>query len=286
MSAVAHECLAKIPRESDRGGSLGNWPRLLLDHVPGPEETLGFAAKVRQAVLGVGSPLRPLGDILDICRLGRFSVRERPLGGARGGLEAVLAPAPEDSFEIHVDPEPAGGWGNIPDAVRPILRRHRLRFRIAHEIAHSFFYARDEAVPHRRVGNSREQEEFCDRFAAEFLLPAAVVARVERSAPALVDLAARYDVSLQMAVRSFSAQWPAAMVALLLERAGSVERQWAAGDEHLPDGWWRSGDFDGFSAMERIEIEVFARSFGLEHSQVAVLPERCQVLLIGEPRPS
>lgn len=227
-----------------------------------------MALDVRQALFGRESVLRPV-DIETVCRAGRFCLHERRLGGVRGGLEAVLAPAPVDRFEIHVDPEPAGGWATVPVGLRGTVQRHRLRFRAAHEIGHSFFYDRSAEVPRRSLGNSRQQEEFCDRFAAELLLPSEVVAAVEPSPRALVELATRYDVSLQMATRSFSAHRPDLLVALLVEGAGQFERQWAAGDRHLPTGWWR-------------KMEAVVRFCNPESIEALPMPARNQVLLFAE----
>lgn len=261
--------------------AIGIWPRLHLRRIPDPEETAEVALAVRSSLWGSVAALSPVGDIAEVCRLGGFRLRERPLGGARGGLEAVIAPVPEDRFEIHVDPEPLGGWTAVPHAMRDTLRRQRLRFRVAHEIAHSFFYVRDGSVPKRSLGNSRRQEEFCDRFAAEFLLPGKVVAATKHSASALVELSRRYDVSLQVVVRSFAAQWPEAMVALLVAKPGALERQWAAGDQHLPPGWWRQADGHGLSDWEKFEVEALERACGLAGVQALSLPERRQVLLLG-----
>lgn len=260
---------------------VGAWPRFRLNRIPSAEETVELALSVRSSLLGAAASSRPLGDVAEICRAGGFRLRERPLGGARGGLEAVIAPAPEDRFEIHVDPEPRGGWGNVPEPMRATLRRQRLRFRVAHEIAHSFFYERDGSMPRRSLGNSRRQEEFCDRFAAEFLLPSGVAAATECSASALLGLSRRYDVSLQVAARSCAAQWPEVTIALLVAKQGTLMRQWAAGEHHLPEGWWRQAEKYELSRWERFEVEALERACGFAGVQALPLAERKQVLLVG-----
>lgn len=242
----------------------GQWRHEFLTAIPDAEETAAIAMRLRRSLFGGGDALAPLGDIRKICRRGRFRLLERRLGGARGGLEAVLAPAKGDRFEIHVDPEPFGGWGSVPPDMRVMLRRQRLRFRVAHEMAHSFFYDREGAVPCRRLAGSRRQEDFCDRFAAEFLLPSEAVRAVEGSAKNLVDLAERFDVSLQVAVRSFAGQWEGGVVALFIYRQGELQRQWASGDDHLPIRWWRHLD-----------------AYRGEGCQVLPLPQRQQLLVVS-----
>lgn len=282
MATKRQQACPACDRTAPAAATPGVWPEFRLATIPGVEETTEIAARMRQLLLGAADAMRPLRDIRELCRLGRFRMRERRLGGARGGLEAVLAPAEGDHFEIHVDPEPRGGWDRVPAPARATLQRQRLRFRVAHEIAHSFFYERDGSVPRRRLAPSAQQEEFCDRFAAELLLPGAVVASAERSAPGLVDLATRYDVSLQMAARSFAGQWPSAIVALFVQRPGVLERQWSAGDGHLPAGWWRNGPPRGLSSWESFEVEALARAWGLDGTQALALPDRQQVVVVRE----
>jgi hypothetical protein len=257
------------------------WPQIQLDEVPSLAETSDVAVEVRRALLASEQVLRPLIDIGAVCRAGRFCLRERRLGGARGGLEAVLAPAPVNRFEIHVDPEPLGGWRPVPYLLRGAIQRQRLRFRVAHEIGHSFFYDRSAEVPRRHIGNSQRQEEFCDRFAADLLLPRDVVAATEPSPQALVALAVRYDVSLQLAVRSFSAQWPDLLVALLVQGPEGFERQWTAGDLHLPVGWWRDRWLHSLSRWGQFELKAVAKAWRVLSVQALRLPERNQVLLFG-----
>lgn len=260
------------------GDQPGPWPELCLGSVPGEDATVSLAARVRRAVFGARNPLTTPLDLDELCRLGGFRVRERRLGGARGGLEGVLAPARGDRFEIHVDPEPPGGWSRIPAAVRQSLRRQRLRFRVAHEVAHSFFYDRDGDVPRRRLGDSLRQEEFCDRFAAELLLPGVAVASTAQTARAVFELSTQFDVSLQLAARSFAGHWQQATVALFVGRLGRYECQWKAGE--LPSGW----------VDETLELEHFDDSpasfrmpaaWDMEHLDALTLPERQQMLVVG-----
>lgn len=42
---------------------------------------------------------------------------------------------------------PRGGWAQMEPQIQAELREHRLRFRICHEVAHSFFFDRDNELP-------------------------------------------------------------------------------------------------------------------------------------------
>jgi hypothetical protein len=92
----------------------------------------------------------------------------------------------------------------MPDALRAEVARHRTRFRVAHELAHTFFYYRDSGrVPWRMRGRTVEEERFCDRFAAALLLPPSVLRRGSLTASQLVGAHRWYDVSLQVVARSW-----------------------------------------------------------------------------------
>jgi hypothetical protein len=76
--------------------------------------------------------------------------------------------------------------------------RVRLRFSIAHEVGHVFFFDRDSRPPRRFGRATAHEERFCDEFASELLLPGANVP-AEASLEKLVELALRLDVSVQVA---------------------------------------------------------------------------------------
>jgi hypothetical protein len=149
----------------------------------------------------------------------------------------MLLPQPANRFRIWVDPTPPGGWARIDAAVRPILRRHRLRFRVAHEIAHSFFYQRGSGVPRRAVPDSPEQEDFADVFARALLVPAYAARATKPTVEDIVALHERYDVSLQVAVRAVAEINPGLSAALLYWPIGSstAERDAAALQWCTPD---------------------------------------------------
>jgi hypothetical protein len=208
---------------------------------PALECAVQLAADVRATVLR--TPLDPLPDLEPLCVAGGFDVSRARLGGARAGLEATLAPRTGDRFSIRVDDEPPGGWGSTPAPIRTAASRHRQRFRICHEIGHSFFYDRGGSRPRRLVPRSRNEEAFCDRFASSLLLPDAVVERYPPSPEAIIECQRRYDVSLHLAARAFAQVHQEAFVALLVgygDRAPKLRLQWHRdGYPHPPPPrWW------------------------------------------------
>jgi hypothetical protein len=163
---------------------------------------------------GVTKPL----DIVRLCQLGRFDLEEVTLHGAEGKLQALLFPAPMNRFSVLVDPEPPGGWERVDPGVRSALRDHRLRFRICHEAAHSFFFDRSKHVPTPTVGPSPKQERFCDEFASRILIPRQVIAAMPPEASSIVEVHERFRVSLEVAARAFAAVHRDALTALYVTR--------------------------------------------------------------------
>ena len=190
-----------------------------------------MALRARAAVLGQGHENDPLADLTAICRAARVTVRESELGGARGGQEALLSPLDHDRFAIAVDPTPRGGWCGDGGRLQDDIRRQRVRFRIAHELGHTFFYWRDSGRPRRHLFDSAAQERFCDVFAAALLMPPGVASQAPASAQAIVYLQERFDVSLEVVVRSFAEGHPQAKVSLWFARAGDegqLQLQWSS----------------------------------------------------------
>lgn len=121
-----------------------------------------------------------------------------------GVVEADLRPdTNRDRFDIRVDPIPRRGWRNTPESIRPALSRHRFRFRVCHELGHTFFYERGPGGPRRSRPIGASEEAWCDEFARSLLVPrrAAEGAAVDASSP--FDLQAQFDVSLELAARAF-----------------------------------------------------------------------------------
>src|SRR5207248_9961660 len=78
-------------------------------------------------------------DIRGVCKRLGIEVKRVDLGAARGGREGLLIPLRRNRFRIVVDPTPPGDW-DVDHSAGSALGRQRWRFRVAHELAHTFFY--------------------------------------------------------------------------------------------------------------------------------------------------
>jgi hypothetical protein len=185
---------------------LNPWPSQCLTRIA-LHDAHRLARDVRQSVQK-RDPQGPMTDLRGVCRAGGFRIVERELSGSEGGVEAALLPRSRNNFLIWVDPTPRGGWDKIRPRMRPDVRRHRLRFRVAHEIAHSFFFLRDGGQPKRVLPDSPEQEGFADAFASALLVPPEVAVATGPTPAGVLDLHERYDVSLQVAVRAVAETQP------------------------------------------------------------------------------
>jgi hypothetical protein len=183
----------------------------------------------RDQLLGKRCADSPIVDLREVAgRLG-IQVRQAELGAASGGCEALLAPRSRDRFTILVDAAPHGGWSRVDDRLRAEVARQRMRFRIAHELGHTGFYARAPGqLPTRLSVGSPAEEAFCDLFAASLLLPDAVVRRC-RSAMQLMRIRKRFDVSVEVAVRSWAGVHECdAAVFYWTARDCRLDTQWAS----------------------------------------------------------
>jgi hypothetical protein len=151
-------------------------------------------------------------------------------------VQADLSPdSGRDLFYLRVDPEPAAGWGEVNRSSREETARHRLRFRVAHELGHTFFYRRQKGRGPRRLHRwSSREEEWCDEFARSLLVPTTVVATMPATARSVFSLQRRFDVSLEVAARALADAHKDATVALWYWPTGASEpqesllRQWAS----------------------------------------------------------
>lgn len=166
---------------------------------------------------------------------GRFRFRIADLAAAQGGREALLLPMPGDQFAIVVDPTPLGGWGHFSHSVQRVTALARVRFRLAHEIGHSFFYLRGCAEPTRLTApGSANEETFCDRFAEALLIPRAVVRCTKPTPAEIFEVARTWGVSVEAAARAVSNGHPGRpAIAVFHSRAGLVDwtrdLQWSNG---------------------------------------------------------
>ena len=124
------------------------------------------------------------------------------LGGGEGGPQGLLTPLPNGRFRIEVDPTPPDGWHTAALHLREEVSRHRLRFVVAHELAHTLFYWHGYREPERLVPSSKKQEDFCDALAAALLVPPKVVGELPLNPKSAIELHKRFDVSVEVAMRA------------------------------------------------------------------------------------
>jgi hypothetical protein len=210
------------------------WGRRAFHAVPSAAETVRLAKLAR--IAAPRNAQEPV-DLSSICAMAGARVRVSRLGGKEGEQEAMLAPLPGDRFGISVDPTPRGGWRHVPRHRRAELKRHRTRFRIGHELGHALFYSRGGSEPRRRLLDSTAQEEFCDSFSRELLIPRSLAKQASPTPEGLVYLQATCDVSLELAARAMSCAQPHLHIALWYEGSPSegLSLQWgSAGSPRLP----------------------------------------------------
>lgn len=164
----------------------------------------------RGAVEAIASALRkswgfeesePL-ELAVLLELADAEVAIEDLGGGDGGPQGLLVPRREGGFRIEVDPSPPEGWRGAPRALQEEVTRHRLRFTVMHEIAHSLFYRREARPPERLVKGSEEQERFCDELASALLVPRSAAMSMPLRPESALALHRAYDVSLEVATRA------------------------------------------------------------------------------------
>jgi hypothetical protein len=225
------DLLQRSPVLALLGGSMTgrgstDWPHHGLGQLPDLEVLRALVQRVRDAVMGEQARREAL-DVDRLCQLGGFDVEETPLHGAEGRLQALLFPRTRNRFAVFVDPEPPGGWDQVEPQVQIELREHRMRFRICHEVAHSFFFDRAGEVPTAIVGASAAQEDICDRFASELLIPREAVEDLHPDASSVVHLHERFRVSIEAAARAFADVHRERVVALFVGDPEVGQLQWS-----------------------------------------------------------
>lgn len=244
-----------------------------LDRAPNPAEAPKIAAKLRVA-WGLSSQEKL--DLDRVCERLGAEVSTIHLDVPRGGAQGFLIPR-TDGFLIEVDPEPSGGWGSVRAALRLDLSRHRRRFLIAHEIAHTLFYRSGPDGPRRAVAASAAEEDFCDALARALLVPQVAAASLPFDPDSALHLQRRFDVSLELSLRSLASAHPDDRAAwLLLHRDGEILVQWASGSHQLP-------------AVRELAKQAWSGNTNLDHgsdgsANALCLRERGQVIVTWVPR--
>ncbi len=155
--------------------------------------------------------------------LGKVDALFSQFAKERGGLSAPVDPVQfADSCGVlnieyrHMIPEAVltaveGGFVVYlqDNFILPNRNKTRERFSLAHELAHTFFYDRNQEVPRPMKGSPRGEklERLCHLAASEILLPSPLLkkelekrGKVE-SAEALLDLATHFEISLEVLMR-------------------------------------------------------------------------------------
>jgi uncharacterized protein DUF955 len=169
---------------------VSGWPHRTLFEVPAADVARTLAQHVRERLLPDPYARCSLNRI---CQAGKFKYRveELPPGGHRG--EAMMLALASGGFLITVNPQ-------APTPIRDeTTRRRRLRFRIAHEIGHSFFYDRSQRPARRVLPPSQREEDFCQQFASALLVPPEPVEAYARDSASLIAIREKFDVSLNAA---------------------------------------------------------------------------------------
>ncbi len=133
------------------------WPGARLSSVPTRDVTVLLVEQVCEW-WGVSDPVE--FDPEGVFGALGWPVVTEVLGAGSGSHRAMLIPRFGGGFTTVVDPELTPE--EIASSVHPVAVR---RSRLAHELAHSFFYS-DGAPPRRLLRLSADEENACDWFAA------------------------------------------------------------------------------------------------------------------------
>ena len=146
---------ARVDVPAGPSGYTERWPHRLLGSGSTPAQARRLAD---QLVASLGAdPYAWLAE-------GGFELHDTTIAAARGETEALCIPVDGDRFRLAVDSAHPADRENEPDAATLEARR---RFRLCHEIAHTFFYSRAPGRrPCRAICVQSDWEEcFCDAFA-------------------------------------------------------------------------------------------------------------------------
>jgi hypothetical protein len=225
-------------------------------------------AMALRAIVGLGAARFDLACLDDE----GFTIGEAKLRPGGGGKEAMMFVGGDGRFHIAVDTTPPSGWSAMPDELRREVARHRYRFRVAHEIGHSFFYRASDDGKYVRTRRSTDAEErFCDHFAGCLLIPTEAVRMRAPSARTVVELHHDFDVSLQAAARALLVNDPQAAIVVLYCDDTSLQVQW-----HSPAARRMTTEI---SALTLSAVQALARRRGW--STAAPPPPRQQLVLVA-----
>jgi hypothetical protein len=194
---------------------------------PGLAQAPTLAQRVRRSLVPDDEAVR----VGKACRLAGVQMLRRLLRVGTTQRTAMLVPA-ADGFRAVIDPQL---W---EQAQRNTVARRRLRFVLAHELGHTYFYE-PGAPPRRTRPADRREEGFCNRFATSLLVPPEVAATIDVDLAGLNALARDYDVSVHVAARAVAEAQPGLSV-LMLRHAPHPHR---GGEEAMRTTWGASRRF-------------------------------------------
>lgn len=163
------------------------------------------------------------------------------LAADTNGLDAVLVPRDDGSFDCLVDPRLASSerWqaAGEPPASAQQLVEATLRFRVAHEIGHLFFYSTES--PSRHIGRvTADEEAFCDRFAMALLISHESMAVAPATAHGVIGLAANAGTTPAIAAAGMVEFGTLSAAVAGTRTAGDrIHIVWSAGLAFDPRGW-------------------------------------------------
>lgn len=227
---------------------------------PGLVQAPALAQGMRRRIVADVERLK----VSSACRLAGVEMLQRMLRVGSSRRTAMLVPA-TNGFRAVIDPQL---WD---DARRDVDARRKLRFVLAHELGHTFFYERG-APPRRTHPADRREESFCNRFATSLLVPPDVAATTDVDLEALTSLTRDYDVSLPVAARAVADAQPGLTV-LMLRRGPHPHR---GGEEAMRTVWGASQRFIARGESFKSPLAELARG---EHDAASEL-----LLLSGRRR--
>ncbi|MBQ0798517.1 MAG: ImmA/IrrE family metallo-endopeptidase [Porticoccaceae bacterium] len=254
-----------------------NWPDIFLREVPADSDAKELALSVRSSVFDNEKGLFSKCDLRKICESGKFEVTTADFNSTEIKTEALLVPMEGDKFRIVLPVSHSASASLFGKGVT----RHRNRFRIAHEIAHSFFYKRNKNCPVKLTQDSKAEEDFCDLFASYLLMPFDVVSKLPRRPESVDRIGADYDVSLEAAGRSLAKANKDILVLGLSWKENPRDKniglrvQWSAGDlaDFIPNNTRLHSPsaleaFESSKSIENIEYLAVGNLRGMFHISV------------------
>jgi hypothetical protein len=232
------------------------------------EAAVKAASLLRKALLGRCVATAPILRLEEGVRSLGFNVSRTRLRPETGGAQAWLIPSGRMSFDLPLDPTPISGWRKARHENRSEVERHRSRFLIAHELAHSVFYEQRDDLSHpvRTNPYTPKEEQFCDECARWILVSRERVEQLSVTPSSIRTIHQEFDVSVELAARAFAAVKDMSVLLLYL----TDENEWRV-------QWDSSGDMKAGTSFHG-DSRSWSERFG---GRFELIPRRGQAVLIG-----